>query len=95
MKNKLFFSLPLKPPRSLSSFNTHVQGWVNYYGRFYKSAMYPVLKRIEGYLIRWVRRKYKRNEGHKSRAKYWLGRVRSRESHLFVHWRLGLGSPVG
>ena len=76
-------------------FNTHVQGWVNYDGRFYKWAMYPVLKRIEGYLIGWVTRKYKRYQGQKSRAKHWLGRVRSRESHLFVHWRLGLGSAVG
>ena len=25
MKNKLFFSLPLKPPRSLSSFDTHAR----------------------------------------------------------------------
>ena len=93
------WQLHLRSDKSLTDlarmFNTHVQGWVNYYGRFYKSAMYPVLKRIEGYLIRWVRRKYKRYQGHKSRAKYWLGRVRSRESHLFVHWRLGLGSAVG
>lgn len=76
-------------------FNAFVQGWVNYYGRYYKSAMYPFLRNIEGYLIRWVMRKYKRFQGHKQRAKKWLGRVRKREPRLFVHWRLGLGSPVG
>ena len=93
------WQLDLRSDKSLTDlarkFNTHVQGWVNYYGRFYKSAMYPVLKRKEGYLIGWVRRKYKRYQGHKSRAKYWLVRERSRETHLFVHWRLGLGSAVG
>ena len=75
-------------------FNSKVQGWVNYYGRYYKSAMYPFLRNIERYLIRWVMRKYKRFQGHKRRARKWLGRVRRRNPRLFVHWRLGLGSPV-
>lgn len=75
-------------------FNVQVQGWVNYYGRYYKSAMYPFLRNIERYLIRWVMRKYKRYRGHKHRARNWLGRVRKGEPKLFVHWRLGLGSPV-
>lgn len=76
-------------------FNSIVQGWVNYYGRFYKSAMYPFLRNIEMFLIRWVTRKYKRFRGHRQRAKSWLGRIRKREPNLFVHWRLGLGSPTG
>ena len=33
-------------------FNSIVQGWVNYYGRYYKSAMYPSLRNIEQYLTR-------------------------------------------
>ena len=76
-------------------FNAQVQGWVNYYGRYYKSAMYPFLRNMERFLVRWVMRKYKRLQGHKQRATSWLGRVRKREPKLFVHWRLGLGSPVG
>jgi len=76
-------------------FNAQVQGWVNYYGRYCKSTMYPFLRNIERFLIRWVMRKYKRFRGHKRRAQQWLGRVRKREPSLFVHWRLGLGSPVG
>ena len=76
-------------------FNAAVQGWINYYGKYYKSAMYPSLGNIERYLIRWAMRKYKRLRGHKRRAKQWLGRVRKREPKLFVHWRIGLGSPVG
>ena len=75
-------------------FNATVQGWVNYYGSYYKSAMYPYLRNIEKFLIRWAMRKYKRLKGHKTRAKHWLGRIARREPKLFVHWRLGLGSPV-
>ncbi len=76
-------------------FNAVVRGWVNYYGRFYKSAMHPFLRNIEAFLIRWVTKKYKRFRGHRLRAKLWLGRIRKREPNLFVHWQLGLGSPTG
>lgn len=76
-------------------FNSKVQGWVNYYGVYYKSAMYPFLRNIERNLIRWSMRKYKRLKGHKRRAKQWLGQIRKREPKLFVHWKMGLGSPGG
>jgi RNA-directed DNA polymerase len=29
-------------------FNTIVQGWINYYGRFYKSMLYPLFRRLRG-----------------------------------------------
>jgi hypothetical protein len=38
-------------------FNPIVQGWINYYGRFYKSMLYLVLGRINEYLVRWAMRK--------------------------------------
>ena len=41
-------------------FNSIVQGWMNYYGRFYKSMLYPLLRRINDHLVRWAMRKYKR-----------------------------------
>jgi RNA-directed DNA polymerase len=75
-------------------FNAQVQGWINYYGSFYKSELYPILRNIENILIRWARRKYKRLKGHQTRAKHWLGRIARREPKLFAHWRLGLTSPV-
>ena len=31
-----------------------------YYGHFYKSVLYPTLRRIDAHLIRWVQRKFKR-----------------------------------
>ena len=36
--------------------NPIVRGWMNYYGRFYRSALYPLLKRINAYLVRWARK---------------------------------------
>src|SRR5665648_1034182 len=32
--------------------NPIVRGWMNYYGAFYRSAMYPLLQRINAYLVR-------------------------------------------
>ena len=36
--------------------NPIVRGWMNYYGRFYRSKLHPLLKRINGYLVRWARK---------------------------------------
>ncbi|MGC1951241.1 MAG: group II intron reverse transcriptase/maturase, partial [Gammaproteobacteria bacterium] len=69
-------------------FNPIVSGWINYYGRFYKSWLYPVLRHINDGLVRWVMRKYKRLRGHYRRAKTWLAGVARRDPRLFAHWKL-------
>ena len=40
-------------------FNSHIRGWINYYGRYYKSALYPTLRHIDRILARWAHRKFK------------------------------------
>ena len=40
--------------------NPVVRGWMQYYGAFYRSALNPLLSRINAYLMRWIRNKYKR-----------------------------------
>ncbi|MFQ6332207.1 group II intron maturase-specific domain-containing protein, partial [Nocardia sp. CWNU-33] len=42
------------------SINPVVTGWMRYYGAFYPSAMHPLLTRINSYLVRWIRCKYRR-----------------------------------
>jgi RNA-directed DNA polymerase len=71
-------------------FNPIVQGWINYYGRFYKSMLYPPLRRINDYLVRWAMQKYKRLHRHANRARKWLQTVAARSRGLFAHWRWGL-----
>jgi RNA-directed DNA polymerase len=70
--------------------NIVVQGWINYYGRFYRSRLHPLLKRINTYLVRWAKRKFKRMRGSYPRARQWLVSVARREPKLFAHWRLGV-----
>jgi RNA-directed DNA polymerase len=69
-------------------FNPTVAGWINYYGRFNKSWLYPVLRHINDGLVRWAMRKYKRLHGHPRRAKAWLATVARRAPRLFAHWKL-------
>jgi RNA-directed DNA polymerase len=71
-------------------FNSIVQGWINYYGRFYKSMLYPLLRRLNRHLMRWACRKYKRLKRRERKAMHWLAEVASRAPGLFAHWRFGL-----
>ena len=69
-------------------FNPIIRGWISYYGRFYKSALYPTLRCLDRRLVQWARRKFKRLKRHRRRAEQWLRRVARRQPGLFAHWRL-------
>jgi len=75
--------------------NPFVRGWVNYYGRYYPSALTPVLRSLERSLVYWVRRKFKRFRYHQRRAVHWLGRVAQREPQLFTLWSHGIRPATG
>jgi RNA-directed DNA polymerase len=75
--------------------NPSVRGWVDYYGRFYRSALTPVLRHLERVLVRWACRKYKRFRGHATNAAHWLGRVARRDPNLFVLWQVGIRPATG
>ncbi|MBW8711627.1 MAG: group II intron reverse transcriptase/maturase, partial [Mycobacterium sp.] len=66
--------------------NPVVAGWMNYYGRFFRSKLYPLLQRINTYLMRWAGRKYKRLRSYKRFKAWWLG-ILDRDPKLFAHWR--------
>lgn len=65
--------------------NPVVAGWMRYYGRFYRSALDPLLRRINTYVMRWARRKYKRLASWKRLSRWWSG-VIDRDPGLFAHW---------
>jgi group II intron reverse transcriptase/maturase len=68
--------------------NPVVRGWINYYGRFHKSALYRTFQHLNNILVRWASRKYKRLRGHYQRACQWLQCIMHRQSRLFAHWQL-------
>jgi RNA-directed DNA polymerase len=63
--------------------NPIVQGWVNYYGRFYPSWLTRALRHINHYLVRWATQKYKRLRRHRMRAWSFLASVATRQPGLF------------
>lgn len=69
-------------------FNPVVQGWINYYASFYRSALYPTLRHVDQVLARWAERKYKKLHRHLRRARHWLARVARTRPGLFAHWKL-------
>jgi group II intron reverse transcriptase/maturase len=67
--------------------NPFVRGWINYYGRFHRSALSRLVGYLDRLLVRWACRKYKRFRGHPRRATAWLRRVAGRDPGLFAHWQ--------
>ncbi len=65
--------------------NPIVRGWMQYYGAFNRSALYPLLRRINTYLVRWARQKYRALHGFK-KAKAWWQALCARYPHGFAQW---------
>ena len=69
--------------------NPILRGWINYYGQYYKSALYQLFAVFNRILVRSVKRKYKRFRFHQRRATRWLRQIAYRQPELFAHWKAG------
>ncbi len=65
--------------------NPIVRGWMTYYGRYYKTALDRLLRRINTYLMRWAQRKYKRLRPFRKARRWWKD-LTARQPRLFAHW---------
>jgi hypothetical protein len=65
--------------------NPIVRGWMLYYGAYYRSALYPLLRRINAYMVRWLRRKYRRLRPF-NKAKVCWQRITGQQPRFFAHW---------
>ena len=72
--------------------NPCIRGWIAYYSHFYRTQLRPTLKRIDAYVIRWARRKYKRMVHQTKGARDWFDRLRRASPQLFAHWPLCHGN---
>lgn len=71
-------------------YNPILNGWLNYYGRYTRSAMYPVWRHFNKTLIAWAMRKYKPLQKRKTRASIFLEGISEKQPSLFAHWRAGM-----
>ena len=70
--------------------NPIIQGWIGYYGRFTRSALYAMCRHINKALVRWARRKFKTLRRHKIEAIKFVKRIFEQDPCLFAHWRAGI-----
>ncbi len=65
--------------------NPILQGWINYYGAFYRSLLKNALQLVNDSLAQWAQKKYKRFKGSKWKAMQWLKATAKRAPNLFAH----------
>ena len=70
--------------------NPLIYGWMAYYGRYCRSALYGMCRHVNKALVRWARRKYKSLRWHKTRAVQFLEGIAKQCPQLFAHWRAGM-----
>jgi hypothetical protein len=88
------WKLPLRSDKAIEDlsrmFHPKIRGWLQYYGRYYRSALYPLLRYVNHTLVAWAMRKFKRFKGHKTLAGRFFERLAKERSDLFVHWQNGM-----
>lgn len=70
--------------------NPLLRGWLHYYGAFYRSEMYRLLRHLNKTLVRWAMRKFRHLRGRKGAAIQTLERVAKLKPQLFAHWQQGM-----
>lgn len=69
-------------------FNPIARGWIQYFSKYYKSALFPLAEHINRHLVKWVANKYKNFRGRPRRAMYALGKMARKKTNLFAHWSM-------
>lgn len=82
---KLNYRVSFKIGQIADNINPVIQGWINYYGKFRKSALFGVYKQLFFHQVKWAKEKYKMRSFRKSEQ--WLKKVAQREPKLFVYWQ--------
>jgi RNA-directed DNA polymerase len=69
-------------------FNPIAQGWIQYYSKYYKSALFPLAEHINQHLGKWVAHKYKTFRRKPRRAMHALGKMARKKTNLFAQWSI-------
>lgn len=67
-----------------------IRGWMSYYGRFYRSALYPLLARVNYHVQQWLWHKYRRLRPLKALARAWK-RATAQNPRALPHWQWTTG----
>jgi len=67
-----------------------VRGWMQYYGRYYRTECVHTLQHLNEALSDWVQRKHKRFRYRPRASRRWLRGISRRNPKLFAHWAQGV-----
>lgn len=69
-------------------FNPLIRGWINYYGKYYKSALFGIASQINMHLTAWATNKYKKCRRKPRKARRLVGKFADANPSLFAHWEI-------
>jgi RNA-directed DNA polymerase len=69
--------------------NPKIIGWINYYGRYRCSGLYPIWREINKALITWSMRKFKKLNSKTKAAKF-IKLIAHKQANLLAHWKQGM-----
>jgi group II intron reverse transcriptase/maturase len=70
--------------------NPKIRGWINYYGKFFKSRMIRIFDYLDYLMQRWLANKYRITSKAETLAK--LRRIKEETPGLFYHWKFGINN---
>jgi RNA-directed DNA polymerase len=74
--------------------NPVLRGWINYYGKFYKTKLKKFMHTVNLQVASWARKKYKNLRPSLRAAIRWLYGISQRRPGLFAHWSLLGAKPT-
>jgi RNA-directed DNA polymerase len=77
-----------------NTFNPVLQGWINYYGRYGKTALIPVGNHFNAILVKWAMRKHKKLRISFVKATHYIEKTAKCYPKLFAHWAVGMRSVL-
>ena len=75
--------------------NPVLRGWLNYYGKFHRSAMDVIWRHMNLHLVRWMMMKYKNLQKHKTKAGQMLWLRATANPEMSEHWKVGYFPMAG
>lgn len=73
--------------------NPKIRGWIQYYGKFYKTEIFKIWRQLQRKLLKWFMSKYKNYRGHIRRSVKVLYEIAGKDPRLLSHWELIYAGP--
>lgn len=69
--------------------NPVIRGWINYYGKYNRSGLYPIWRDINKALVKWAMRKFKKLNS-KTKAARFIKSIAISTPGMLAHWKEGM-----